>query len=262
MPGRRRGGRRRRSPTPQVNEDVEEEVVVNVEQPFPEEEEDDGEDLFGENFEADYAPQPHLDVYDPHVLADDDEDLEEISIEQRRAAEDVMRRRDDEVEARMGLNKNAMYYGEELSQFGVDLGKEKVRKYTLGLEEKEAPEMMQEMLQRVEDPHGFDDAEWLTQAGPKEEIKNRFQLFLNRFRRKGSDELIYRERLRNMVINNRDTLEVDMIDLNEGEPTIGYYLPEAPNECLRIMDEATSEYVTKVFFAVYDCCTKDPNPGD
>lgn len=55
-------------------------------------EEDDGEELFGDNMENDYRPRPELDNYDAADL--DDDDLSDISQSDRRAAEIEMSRRD------------------------------------------------------------------------------------------------------------------------------------------------------------------------
>ncbi|EDW24507.1 GL23359 [Drosophila persimilis] len=57
------------------------------------EEEEDGEELFGDNMENDYRPMPELDHYDPAML-DDEEDFSEMSQGDRFAAESEMRKRD------------------------------------------------------------------------------------------------------------------------------------------------------------------------
>lgn len=56
------------------------------------EEEGDGEELFGDDMEADYRPMPALDRYD-RALMDDDE-YSELSQGERVAAEAAMRKRD------------------------------------------------------------------------------------------------------------------------------------------------------------------------
>lgn len=55
-------------------------------------EEDEGEELFGDNMENDYRPRPELDNYDVADL--DDDDFSDISQSDRRAAEIEMGRRD------------------------------------------------------------------------------------------------------------------------------------------------------------------------
>ncbi len=63
-----------------------------------ENEDDNGEELFGDNMEADYRPMPELDRYDRDGL--DDSDYEAMSEGERAAAEAIMRKRDRE-EGRM-----------------------------------------------------------------------------------------------------------------------------------------------------------------
>ena len=60
-----------------------------------EEEEEDGEELFGDNMENDYRPMPALDRYDPNILDEDDYDM--MSESDRAAAEASMRKRDREL---------------------------------------------------------------------------------------------------------------------------------------------------------------------
>lgn len=56
------------------------------------EEEDDGEDLFGDRMEDDYRVMPELDRYDPEDV--DQGDYSDMDIEDRVAAERAMKQRD------------------------------------------------------------------------------------------------------------------------------------------------------------------------
>lgn len=70
-------------------------------------EEDEGEELFGDNMENDYRPRPELDNYDVADL--DDDDISDISESDRRAAEIEMGRRDRAMVCSMFIyiaNKN------------------------------------------------------------------------------------------------------------------------------------------------------------
>jgi hypothetical protein len=84
-------------------------VLGNATQPLDEEEED-AEELFGDNFERDYRPLPHLDVYDPNVV-DDDGEYENMTMEERAAAEREMRRRDRQEARSQGRNRPGLLYG-------------------------------------------------------------------------------------------------------------------------------------------------------
>ena len=64
-------------------------------EPQNEEEEDDGEELFGDNMENDYRAMPALDRYDRNILDEDDYDM--MSESDRAAAEAAMRKRDREL---------------------------------------------------------------------------------------------------------------------------------------------------------------------
>lgn len=56
------------------------------------EEDDEGEDLFGDRMEDDYRIMPELDRYDPEEV--DQDDFSEMDIEDRVAAERAMKMRD------------------------------------------------------------------------------------------------------------------------------------------------------------------------
>jgi DNA replication licensing factor MCM2 len=57
-------------------------------------EEDEGEDLFGDDMERDYRPQPELDILSASGI-DDRSDFDNISVGARRAAEREMDERDN-----------------------------------------------------------------------------------------------------------------------------------------------------------------------
>ena len=64
-------------------------------EPGEEEEDDNGEELFGDNMENDYRAMPALDRYDPDML--DEEGYDMMSEADRAAAEAAMRKRDRDL---------------------------------------------------------------------------------------------------------------------------------------------------------------------
>ena len=88
--------------------------------PFADEEEADGEELFGDNMEQDYRPMPGLDRYDPGMLDDDpDNDLGPMSESDRAAAEAALRRRDREEGRRVrGMRRGLLYDDESDDEVG------------------------------------------------------------------------------------------------------------------------------------------------
>jgi len=88
--------------------------------------EEDGEELFGENMEDDYRPIPELDVYDTKHL--DDSEYSEISLGDRIAAEAEMRKRDKEagrLRGRMRRGLEGLDSSSELDDFRVTAIKKK-----------------------------------------------------------------------------------------------------------------------------------------
>ena len=77
-------------------------------------EEEDGEELFGDNLEQDYRAIPALDRYDAEVM--DEEDYEGMTVEERLAAEAALKRRDAERGIAAGRMRRGLLYGECLAK--------------------------------------------------------------------------------------------------------------------------------------------------
>lgn len=82
------------SPAPEYDE-FEDEGELFGDEVVADPEEQDGEELFGDNLENDYRAMPELDRYEANDL--DDEDYDQMSEGDRRAAEVELRRRDREM---------------------------------------------------------------------------------------------------------------------------------------------------------------------
>ena len=105
--------------------DAEREAVLGNQTQQNLEEEEDGEELFGDNFErlvvivpyitypwytnSDYRPLPHLDVYDEGVV--DDAEYDTITPDARAAAEREMSRRDRIAGLTQGRMRPDLLYG-------------------------------------------------------------------------------------------------------------------------------------------------------
>ena len=73
-----------------------------------EEEEDDGENLFGDDMENDYRAMPHLDQFDPNLL--DEDEYENMGMDERAAAEALMRKRDRQEGRGEGRMRRGLLY--------------------------------------------------------------------------------------------------------------------------------------------------------
>ncbi|KAG8181737.1 hypothetical protein JTE90_028275 [Oedothorax gibbosus] len=206
------------------------------------EEEEDGEELFGANFERDYQVNPALDRYDSDIL--DDSEYSALSEGDRRAAEERMRRRDREEGRGLGRMRRGLLYDSD--EDDEDRPARRRRLAERAAEGAVADEEMVESIENLEDMRGHSVKEWVTMLGPKTEIYNRFKNFLRTFvDDKGHN--LYREKIRQMCEVNRQSFEVDYNFLAAEEQVLAFFLPEAPTEILKIFDEAAKDVVLSMY---------------
>ncbi|EAA03379.3 AGAP012691-PA, partial [Anopheles gambiae str. PEST] len=142
------------------------------------EEEADGEELFGDNMEADYRPAPHLDRYDMDDL--DTEEYSDISQADRAAAEAEMRRRDRD--AGVHRDHRDLFYDKSDDEDDIPRAKRRAAEKAaeIGAETETDTEMV-ESIENLEDTKGHSIKEWVSMLGPRTEISNRFNSFLRTF---------------------------------------------------------------------------------
>uniref|UniRef100_T1J3P5 DNA replication licensing factor MCM2 n=1 Tax=Strigamia maritima TaxID=126957 RepID=T1J3P5_STRMM len=214
------------------------------------EDEGDGEELFGDNLEADYRAIPALDVYDPNVL--DDSEYDVMSENDRLAAEDEMRTRDRTEGVTTGRMRRGLLYDDSDDE-------RPARKRRLAERAAEGlPAVDEEMIESVdnlEDMKGHTVREWVSLIGPRTEIFNRFKNFLRSFvDAKGHN--VYRDKIRQMCEDNKQNFEVNYNYLAQEQHVLAYFLPEAPAEMLKIFDEAAKDVVLSMF-PQYERITKE-----
>ena len=172
--------------------------LLGEERPRGEEEDEDeeGENLFGDDMEHDYRAMPGLDRYDTAVLDDDDYDA--MSEGDRAAAEVAMRRRDRE-EGRpvgRGLRRGLIYDSDE-----DDDPRARRRRLAERAAEGEGPMETEdgviESIENLEDTRGRPIREYVTQIGPRTECANRFKNFLKTYVDSTGHNL-YKEKIRHM----------------------------------------------------------------
>ncbi|CAG2178089.1 unnamed protein product, partial [Oppiella nova] len=207
-----------------------------------------GEELFGDNFERDYRPRPELDVYETDML--DDSAVSELSLGERITAEAEMRDR-DRAEGRLaGRMRRGLDMYDDSEEDGSD--RPHVRRRQLRAQrraelfgEGDAEEMI-ESIENLEDTRGMTVREWVVQLAPKREIYNRFKNFL----RTCTDEKgrnVFRDKIRTMSEENKQSFEVDYHLLAASEQVLAYFLPDAPIEMLEIFNEAAKHVVLSIF---------------
>uniref|UniRef100_A0A8C4XG59 DNA replication licensing factor MCM2 n=1 Tax=Erpetoichthys calabaricus TaxID=27687 RepID=A0A8C4XG59_ERPCA len=211
---------------------------------LPDEEEEDGEDLIGDDMERDYRAIAELDVYEAEGL-DDDEDLSELSPGARAAAEAAMRRRDQE-RGLSGRMRRGLLYDSEDEDDERPARKRRLAEVAADGAAPDEDEEMIESIENLEDMKGHSVKEWVSMAAPRLEIYHRFKNFL----RTHVDEHghnVFKEKISDMCKENRESLVVNYEDLAAREHVLAYFLPEAPTEMLKIFDEAAKEVVLAMY---------------
>ncbi|XP_040085850.1 LOW QUALITY PROTEIN: DNA replication licensing factor MCM2-like [Oryx dammah] len=205
--------------------------------------EEDGEELIGDGMERDYRVIPELDVYEAEGLALDDEDVEELTASQREAAERVMRQRDRQAGRGLGHMRCGLLYDSDDDQ--EERPSWKRRQVERATEDGEEEDMI-ESVENLEDLKGHSVHEWVSMAGLRLEIRHRFKNFL-RTHVDGRGHNVFKERIKDMCKENRESLVVNYEDLAAREHVLAYFLPEAPAELLQIFDEAALEVVLAMY---------------
>ncbi|XP_066582953.1 DNA replication licensing factor Mcm2 isoform X1 [Prorops nasuta] len=227
------------SPAPDIDDPFEDENDILNAASENNVEEEDGEELFGENMEADYRPMSALDRYDPNLL--DDDEYSEMSQGERIAAEAEMHRRD---RASGLIRDDAKLFYDESDEEETHRRKRRMaeKSATGDIDEIE----MIESIENLEDTKGYSIKEWVQMLGPKTEISNRFKSFL-RTHTNLKGQYMYKERIRHMCESNQASFVVEFPILASKEHVLAYFLPEAPFQILEIFDEVAKELVLTIF---------------
>ncbi|CAL1543351.1 unnamed protein product [Lymnaea stagnalis] len=209
----------------------------------PEEEEEEGENLFGDDIERDYQAIPELDTYENVGL--DTSEYSDISQTQRQEAEREIREREREEGVRAGRMRRGLLYDDSDDEDRPARKRRAAERAAEGVGAEDEEEMI-ESIENLEDMKGHSVREWVAMLGPKTEIKHRFKNFLRTYvDQKGHN--VYREKIRQMVEGNKESLVIDYNMLASMEQVLAYFLPEAPTEMLNNLDEAAKEVVFSMY---------------
>lgn len=192
--------------------------------------------------ERDYRPIPGLDTFEQAGM-DDDPDFSDLSMSERLAAEREMRKRDREDATATGRMRPGILYEESDDEDERPSRRRRLAEHAAdGGEDEE----MIESIENLEDTKGHSVREWVSLLAPRTEIFNRFKNFLRTFvDEKGHN--LYKEKIRQMVEGNKESLVVDYNVLASQEHVLAYFLPEAPAEMLKIFDEAAKDVVLSMY---------------
>ncbi|KAL9610629.1 MAG: hypothetical protein Q9167_004671 [Letrouitia subvulpina] len=214
-------------------------------------EDEDGIDLFADNFERDYRVREN----DAYVGADiDDEgDYDELDPAARRQLEARLNKRDRELARRRRMP--AAFLDEE-DEAELDLTRQPRRRRRNYDEEREDEEMADDImeeelsLETLQDVKASSLTEWVSQPSVYRTIFREFKSFLTEYTDENGTS-VYGTRVRTLGEVNAESLEVSYDHLSASKAILAYFLANAPGEVLKIFDQVAMD-VTLLHYPDYE----------
>lgn len=236
------------------DDDVEEddiELALDLDDAEEMAEDEDGIDLFGNNFERDYKARED-DRYSDRDI-DDDGEYEQLDGAERRRLEAKMNRRDREL-ARQRKG-GAAFLQDEDEDGDLDLTNQPRRRrhmYDEDEDEDMQDDIMEEelSLETLQDVKASSLVDWVSQMPVQRTIKREFKAFLTEY----TDDhgvSVYGSRIRALGEVNAESLEVSYDHLSSSKAILAYFLANAPGEMLKLFDEVALE-VTLLHYPDYE----------
>lgn len=216
-------------------------------------EEEDGIDLFGDNFMKDERERRDQDTYQGRMI-DDEGDYAELDVATRRQLEQRLDRRDRELARRRRMP--AAFMPDEDDDLGVDLTKQPRRRrhaYDEDQDDMDLDENIMEeelSLETLQDIKAANITEWVTLASVMKTIAREFKSFLTEYI-DAAGTSVYGTRIRTLGEVNSESLEVSYDHLSSTKAILAYFLANAPAEMLKIFDRAAFE-VTRLHYPNYE----------
>lgn len=215
-------------------------------------EDEDGIDLFADNFERDYresGPEQYQGDY-----IDDDEEHEEIDMATRRQLEGRLNKRDRELARRRRMP--AAFLQDDDDDGDVDLTRQPRRRRHHYDEEREDADMADDImeeelsLETLGDIKAANVTEWVAQPAVQRTIYRELKSFLTEYTDKDGTS-VYGTRIRTLGEVNSESLEVSYAHLTNSKAIVSFFLANAPAEVLKIFDKAAMD-VTLLHYPDYE----------
>eukprot|EP00747_Dinoflagellata_sp_TGD_P182835 gnl/TRDRNA2_/TRDRNA2_37270_c0_seq1.p1 gnl/TRDRNA2_/TRDRNA2_37270_c0~~gnl/TRDRNA2_/TRDRNA2_37270_c0_seq1.p1 ORF type:complete len:890 (+),score=215.87 gnl/TRDRNA2_/TRDRNA2_37270_c0_seq1:88-2757(+) len=233
------------------DEVIPEEDVLGDEVPANDDEEGEGEDLYGDNMLRDYERRPELDQYDPAML--DDAEHSPMSIAARRAADAAMDARDGRDGEGSPIDRPRRPYspehGSEVDGSEVDPASTQPRKRRRtssspsaspgpmedgDLQDEQLPESYYDLSKESESMK--EDSQKIDKR-VEQKIRRNFQQFLLHFTLEGQNEPKYPDLLRKMAEEHQRHLDVSFQHMLQWSPTLALWVADFPTRILPILNE-------------------------
>ena len=235
------------------NDDIEEEdridedddLIGDIDDADELAEDEDGIDLFGDNFLRDERERGEQETYQGRMI-DDDGDYDELDTATRRQLEERMNKRDREIARRRRMP--AAFMPDEDEDAGIDLTKQPRRRrhhYDEDQDDMDLDENIMEeelSLETLQDVKASNITEWVTLPSVMRTIAREFKSFLTEYI-DANGVSVYGTRIRTLGEVNSESLEVSYDHLSSTKAILAYFLANAPAEILKIFDRAAVEVV-------------------
>lgn len=215
-------------------------------------EDEDGIDLFADNFERDYKAREN-DAYAGADI-DDEGDYEDLDVATRRRLEARLNKRDRELARRRRMP--AAFLQDEDEDGEMDLTRQPRRRRHHYDEEQEDEEMGEDImdeelsLETLQDVKASSLTDWVALPAVYRSIFREFKSFLTEY----TDEhgtSVYGTRVRTLGEVNAESLEVSYDHLSTSKAILAYFLANAPAEVLKIFDQVAMD-VTLLHYPDYE----------
>ncbi len=215
-------------------------------------EDEDGIDLFADNFERDYKAREN-DAYAGADI-DDEGDYEDLDVATRRQLEARLNKRDRELARRRRMP--AAFLQDEDEDGEMDLTRQPRRRRHHYDEEQEDEEMGEDImdeelsLETLQDVKASSLTDWVALPAVYRSIFREFKSFLTEYTDDNGTS-VYGTRVRTLGEVNAESLEVSYDHLSASKAILAYFLANAPAEVLKIFDQVAMD-VTLLHYPDYE----------
>ncbi|BDD61019.1 MCM DNA helicase complex subunit [Monascus purpureus] len=216
--------------------DEEDELLGDIDDIEEMAEDEDGIDLFADNFERDY--REHTDDHYRGNYIDDEEDHNELDLGARRELEARLNRRDRELERRRRMPAAFL---QDDDDGDLDLTRQPRRRRHHYDEENGDIEMVDDALEELSleelaDVKASNITDWIVQPQVLRSIYREFKAFLTEFTDEAGTS-VYGNRIKTLGEVNSASLEVSYLHLSEAKAALSYFLANEPTEVLKVFDQ-------------------------
>ena len=232
--------------------DPENEIIGDIDDADEMAEDEDGIDLFADNFERDYKAREN-DAYKGAEI-DDEGEYDDLDVATRRQLEARLNKRDRELARRRRMP--AAFLQDDDDEAELDLTRQPRRRRHHYDEDQEDEEMGEDImeeelsLETLQDVKASSLTDWVTQPAVYRTIFREFKSFLTEY----TDEhgtSVYGTRVRTLGEVNAESLEISYDHLSASKAILAYFLANAPGEVLEIFDKVAMD-VTLLHYPDYE----------